>query len=325
MQMPSVTGVSAKHPIKALSIVVPCYNEQEVLPETARQLGGLLDNLIASQLVTADSAIYFVDDGSNDNTWSLIEDLAKNSSKFHGIKLAHNRGHQNAMLAGILTAPGDILVSIDADLQDDVNTIRTMIQRHYAGAELVYGVRSRRDVDTFFKRNTADAYYRLLRLFGVDIISHHADFRLMSRCAIDALKQYTEVNLFVRGIVPQLGFNTAIVAYERKARFAGESKYPLRKMVGLAVNGITSFTTVPLRFITFTGVALSFLSIMVGIWAIALRLFTDRAVPGWASTVVPMYLLGGVQLLSIGIIGEYLGKTYMETKHRPRYIIEKMI
>jgi polyisoprenyl-phosphate glycosyltransferase len=320
--MPTATDASA---IKALSIVVPCYNEQEVLPETARQLGRLLDHLIASRLVTEDSAIYFVDDGSDDNTWSLIEGFTDNSPRFRGIKLSRNRGHQSALLAGILTAPGDILVSIDADLQDDVDAIGTMIQRYYAGAELVYGVRSGRNADSFFKRNTANAYYRLLRLFGIETILHHADFRLMSRSAIDALKQYTEVNLFVRGIVPQLGFNTAIVAYERRPRFAGETKYPLNKMIGLAADGITSFTTLPLRLITVIGTVISLLALIVGIWAIVIRLFTVDAVPGWASTVIPMYFLGGVQLLSIGIIGEYLGKTYMETKHRPRYIIEKIV
>jgi glycosyltransferase involved in cell wall biosynthesis len=311
--------------MKALTIVVPCYNEQEVLPETADRLAELLDRLVVSELVTEGSAAYFVDDGSDDNSWPLIEAFALKSPRFHGIKLSHNRGHQNAMIAGIMTAPGDILVSIDADLQDDVDAIETMLRLHYAGIDIVYGVRSKRDTDTFFKRNTADIYYRLLHLFRIDIISHHADFRLMSRRAVDALKEYTEVNLFVRGIVPQLGFKTAVVSYERKPRFAGQSKYPLRKMIALAIDGITSFTTVPLRLITLIGLIVSSLSLMVTVWAIVIRLFTAKALPGWASTVIPTYLLGGIQLLSIGVIGEYLGKIYLETKRRPRYIIEKVI
>jgi polyisoprenyl-phosphate glycosyltransferase len=200
-----------------------------------------------------------------------------------------------------------------------------MIQRHYAGAEIVYGVRSQRDTDTFFKRSTADAYYRVLKFFGIDIISHHADFRLMSRRAVEAMKEYPEVNLFLRGIIPQLGFKTDIVAYARKLRLAGRSKYPFQKMVGLAIDGIISFTTVPQRVIAFTGIIFALLSLAVGIWAIVIRLFTEKSVPGWASTVIPIFLLGGIQLVSMGVIGEYLGKTYMETKRRPRYIIEKIL
>jgi len=311
--------------MKNLSIIVPCYNEQEVLPISARRLGELLNRLIASESVSINSAIYFVDDGSTDSSWSLIEDLVATSQQFHGIKLSRNRGHQGALLAGLFTAPGDLLVSIDADLQDDIDTIETMIRRHYAGAEIVYGVRGRRDTDSFLKRSTADAYYRILKLFGIEVISHHADFRLMSRRAVEAMKEYTEVNLFVRGIIPQLGFKTDIVAYDRKPRTAGESKYPFQKMAGLAVDGITSFSTVPLRIITFTGLIFAFLSIIVGIWAIATRLFTDRTVPGWASTVIPIFLLGGIQLLSLGIMGEYVSKIYMETKRRPRYIVDKII
>jgi glycosyltransferase involved in cell wall biosynthesis len=308
-----------------LDIVVPCYNEEEVLPVTAQRLGALLERLQRSGKCSADSRIYFVDDGSRDRTWSIIESLATADGRVHGIKLSRNRGHQSALVAGLLSARGDLVVSIDADLQDDESVIEQMVDRCAEGFAIVYGVRDDRSADTAFKRFTAEGYYRLMSWMGVDLIFNHADFRLMTRSAIDALREFEEVNLFLRGIIPQLGFRTSTVAYRRAERFAGESKYPLSKMLALAIQGVTSFSTFPLRVITVLGLAISVLSLGLGGWALAIKLFSNAALPGWASTVVPMYFLGGVQLLSLGIIGEYIAKIYMETKRRPRYIIEKTI
>ena len=240
-----------------------------------------------------------------------------------GIKLSRNLGHQNALLAGLLTVKGEVVISVDADLQDDLAAIEEMLDDYAAGYDIVYGVRSSRKTDTFFKNFTAIAYYRLLGIMGVEIIYNHADYRLMSRRVIDALREFGEVNLFLRGIIPQLGFSNTIVYYERADRFAGESKYPLKKMLSLAWQGITSFSNVPLKFITGLGLLVSLISFAVTIWAIWIKLFTELAIPGWASTVLPIYFLGGIQLLCLGIIGEYLAKIYMETKRRPRYIIEK--
>lgn len=309
----------------ALNLVVPCFNEEEVLPETAKRMLALLDRLSRDREIAPSSTLTFVDDGSQDRTWALIETLHAQDARVHGIKLSRNRGHQNALLAGLLTAPGDIVISLDADLQDDLNAIPEMLHAYRQGAEVVFGVRSCRDSDTFFKRFTARSYYRLLRYFGVDVLPDHADFRLMSRRALDALQDFHEVNLFLRGIIPLLGFPTAVVKYERHARFAGRSKYPLHKMIGLACDGIASFSSRPLLWSSHVGVALCAVSVAIGMWALAIRLFTDQAVPGWASTVVPMYFLGGVQLLFLGIIGGYVSKIYSETKHRPRYIIEKTL
>jgi glycosyltransferase involved in cell wall biosynthesis len=306
-----------------LAIVLPCYNEEEVLPETQRRLLALLTRMQASQLVSDDSGIYFVDDGSKDKTWALIESLSKDDARIHGIKLAHNRGHQNALLAGLMSAPGDALVSIDADLQDDVDVIESMVKAFIGGAEIVYGVRDSRATDTAFKRQTAQVYYKLMRRMGVDLIYNHADFRLMGRRSVDALRQYDEVNLFLRGIVPLIGFKTETIKYDRAERFAGESKYPLKKMLGFAVNGITSFSVVPLRMITFFGIFVSLLSFLATLWVLYGRLVMGTVIPGWASSVIPVYLLGGIQLLSIGVLGEYVSKIYMETKRRPRYFIER--
>ena len=308
-----------------LAIVTPCYNEQEVLPETGRRLWALLDALIAAGKVSSISRIYFVDDGSRDLTWKLIEELACNSPHVAGVKLSRNRGHQNALLAGLFTAEGDVVVSIDADLQDDVGAINEMLTHFMSGAEIVYGIRRRRDTDSLFKRVSARFFYRFMHALGAESISDHADYRLMSRQVVESLRQYREVNLYLRGIVPLLGFRSDVVYYDRAPRFAGESKYPLRRMVALALEAITSFSVVPLRLITFAGFTVFVGTLLVSIWALWVRIFTDEAVPGWTSVVLPMYLLGGIQIFCLGMIGEYLGKTYSEVKNRPRYLIEKVI
>jgi glycosyltransferase involved in cell wall biosynthesis len=308
-----------------LGIVVPCYNEEDVLPETAKRLLALLDRLMSSRLVASDSSIYFVDDGSKDRTWPLIEEMAKTESRIHGIKLSRNQGHQNALVAGLFGAQGGALVSIDADLQDDVNVIEEMVCKYREGFEIVYGVRKSRTTDTLFKKNTAEIYYKLLARMGVDIVQNHADYRLMSRRALDAMSGYSEVNLFLRGIVPLLGFRTTTAYYDRSERFAGESKYPLKKMLALAIDGITSFSVVPLRMISMLGFLVSLFSILMVGWVIYGKVFMNSAIPGWASSVIPVYILGGIQLLSIGVLGEYIAKIYLETKRRPRFLIEQVI
>ncbi len=308
-----------------LAIVLPCYNEEEVLPETNSRLIKLLEQMIKSDLISENSGIYYVDDGSRDRTWEIIENFNLENSFVHGIKLSRNRGHQNALLAGLFTAEGDVIVSIDADLQDDISVIKEMVDRYLEGNEIIYGVRSSRDTDTFFKRFTAQMYYRLLKSMGVDLVYNHADYRLMSRKVIDCLKGFKEVNLFLRGIIPQLGFSTATVFYERHERFAGESKYPLRKMVMLAMDGITSFSVVPLRMITWFGLLISIGSFIMVIWIIVGKFLLQATIPGWASSVLPIYFIGGIQLLSTGILGEYLSKVYMETKQRPLYFIDSVI
>ncbi len=308
-----------------LSIVVPCYNEQDVLPHTMERLSAVLLGLIQSGKISGDSRIIFVDDGSKDGTWGLIEGFAASHAPIYGIKLSRNRGHQNALLAGVFSADGDAIVTVDADLQDDVTAIEKMVEAHAAGAEIVYGVRLCRKADTTFKRLSAEGFYRLLGLMNVEVVFNHADYRLLGRRAVEALKQFNETNLFLRGIIPLLGFPSAIVYYDRAERLAGQSKYSLRRMLSFAWEGLTSFSAAPLRMITGLGVLISFGSFVVTLWAIWVRLFSTSAVPGWASTVVPIYLLGGVQLLCIGIIGEYLAKIYAETKHRPRFFIEKIV
>ncbi|MDB5443126.1 MAG: glycosyltransferase [Phenylobacterium sp.] len=310
---------------KRLNLVVPCFNEEAVLPETIARLLALLDDLTARGLVRADSAMTLVDDGSHDDTWDIIEAAKARDARVCGIRLSANRGHQHALLAGLLNAPGDLLVSLDADLQDDLGAIPRMIEAHQRGAEIVYGVRARREHDSLFKRYSAWSYYWLLRKLGVDVVADHADFRLMGRQAVEALGGFTEVNLFLRGIVPLLGFRSEVVTYERRPRLAGETKYPLSKMIALAANGVFSFSTVPLQWITVLGFVVALGSVGAGFWALAVRLFTARALPGWASTVIPMYFLGSVQLLAIGIIGGYVSRVYAETKRRPRFIIEKTI
>lgn len=305
--------------------MVPCFNEEEVLPETARRLTELLQRMVAGSCVAAESQVVFVDDGSRDHTWEMIEALASTDPRVGGIKLSRNRGHQNALLAGLYTCEADVVLSVDADLQDDIQVIPEMIQAYARGAQVVYGVRKDRSSDGLFKRATAQGFYRLMNALGVESIYNHADFRLMSRQAVEALKSFREVNLFLRGMVPLIGFKSAIVYYTRSERFAGESKYPLRKMIALALDAVTSFSVAPLRFITALGFLVFLWSAGMGAWTLWVRLFTDRAVPGWTSTLLPIYLLGGLQILCIGVIGEYLGKVYQETKARPRYIIEKHV
>jgi glycosyltransferase involved in cell wall biosynthesis len=307
-----------------LSLVIPCYNEQDALPQAVPQLEALMSDLMARSKIAANSNVWLVDDGSKDSTWSIIEALAVRSELFVGVKLSRNRGHQNALLAGLLSADGDAVVSIDADLQDDLGAIEKMVDAHAAGYEIVYGVRAARDTDTWFKRWTALRYYALLKFLGVEIVPNHADFRLLGRAAISALGEHGEVNLFLRGIIPQLGFRSSSVFYDRRDRIAGESKYPLRKMLKLALDGVTSFSPAPLRMIAGLGGIVCLFSIGMVLWVLAVRLFTERALPGWASTTLPIYALGGVQLLCIGILGEYVAKIYSETKARPRFLIERV-
>lgn len=308
-----------------LSIVIPCYNEEAVLRKTANRVVYTLRDLVARGKITAESSVYFVDDGSTDSTWQIIEDLVHCEAAIKGIKLSRNRGHQNALVAGLFSAPGDVVISMDADLQHDPAAVEPMIDAHRIGNDIVYGVREDRGSETFFKRTTGNLYYRMLQAMNVDIVPNHADYRLMSRRAINALKQFEEVGLFLRGIIPQLGFSSTCIYYKQADRAAGESKYSLRKMIALAVQGVTSFSTAPLHMITVLGLTVSLVSLGFAFYAIWVKLVSDSALPGWASTVVPMYFLGGIQLLCIGIIGEYLAKIYMETKRRPRYLIERVL
>ena len=306
-----------------ISIVVPCYNEQEVLPETAARLLAFMDKLVNSSKILPESNIWFVDDGSRDRTWSMIEALSAQHPNVRGIKLSRNRGHQNALMAGLFNADGDAIVSIDADLQDDINAIEAMVDHYASGADIVLGVRHKRNTDTFFKRFTAFAFYRTMKSFGAESVDNHADFRLMSRRSVDALMKYRETNLFLRGIVPLIGFRTEIVTYDRSERFAGESKYPLKKMISFALDGITSFSVTPLRFITLLGFLVFVLTVILSAWVIWVRWFTNVAIPGWTSTVLPLFFIGGIEILCLGVIGEYLGKIYIEIKDRPRFNIDK--
>jgi polyisoprenyl-phosphate glycosyltransferase len=308
-----------------LSIVVPCYNEEDVLPTTADQIAAVLHRLIKTRMIGADSHVVWVDDGSSDRTWSIIKQLNCASPLMRGIKLSRNRGHQNALLAGLLSAKGDIVVSIDADLQDDPELIAQMVQANAAGADIVLGVRRCRATDSAFKRFTAELYYRCLRWMRIEIVHNHADYRLLSRRAIEALRQYGESNLFLRALVMQLGFKSAVVSYDRAPRVAGESKYDLRKMIALALEGVTAFSTMPLRFITVLGFIVSSASFLLAIWALFVAFLAPDVVPGWASTVIPIYMVCGVQLVCLGIMGEYIGKIYHETKRRPRYTIETIL
>ena len=308
-----------------LGIVVPCYNEDAVLPETASRLLTLLADMVSTGRISAESKVFFIDDGSKDGTWRIIEELSRQHPNIAGIKLARNCGHQHALLAGLYTAEGDALVSLDADLQDDIRVIEQMVDDFHNGTHVVYGVRRRRDTDSFIKRMMAHSFYRLIHLLGAESIYNHADYRLMSRRAIEELKRFKEVNLFLRGIVPLIGLKSSIVYYDRANRFAGVSKYPFRKSAALALDAITSFSIFPLRLITLTGFTVFLLTILAMLWVLYVRFFTDQSVPGWASTVLPIYFISGIQILCIGIIGEYLGKVYREVKERPRYIIEKLV
>ena len=322
--LPAVTKAAGVRPPPTLSIVVPCYNEAEVLPEAVRQLTMLLDDLLAAQRIAAAPQVWLVDDGSRDTSWARIEAISANDARFHGLKLSRNVGHQRALMAGLATASGEVVVSIDADLQDDPLVIGAMVDAYRGGADVVLGIRSDRSSDSWFKRVSAHGFYHLLRGLGVEVVFDHADFRLLSRAALVALAQYEEANLFLRALIPQLGFTVATVPYRRAARLAGESKYPLHRMLGLALDGVTSFSTRPLRLITLLGLAVSLVSFGLGFWALWTALFGSVVVPGWASTTVPIFMICGVQMLCIGIIGEYVGKIYFESKRRPRYIVEQV-
>jgi len=307
-----------------LGIIVPCFNEEEALPETNNRLIEIINNLSRLRKISPSSKIYYIDDGSTDNTWSLIESLSvSNSNNISGIKLSRNFGHQNALIAGLFNAEGDALITLDADLQDDVNTIEKMIDEHLNGFDVVYGVRNKRETDTIFKLLSANLFYSIMKILGTKVIKNHADYRLLSRSSINSLKKFREVSLFLRGIIPLIGLNSTIVYYSRNKRLQGKSKYPIKKMINFAVDAITSFSIVPLRIVTFVGLIIFALSVIMSIYVFFLWLFTNRALPGWSSIVLPMYLLGGIQVLFLGIIGEYLGKIYNEVKDRPRFIIEK--
>ena len=309
---------------KILYLVIPCYNEEEVLPLTKKELKEKMDNLIKENKISKDSKVMFVNDGSKDKTWELIEEYHNEDPLFVGVKLSRNKGHQNALLAGLMTAKkyADITISMDADLQDDINVIDKMIEENNKGSEIVYGVRSSRKKDSWFKRFTAESFYKLMRVMGVEVVFNHADCRLMSKRALDELERFDEVNLFLRGIVPLIGFQTSVVTYERKERAAGESKYPLKKMVSFAWDGITSFSVKPLKMITTLGFIMLFISIIMIIYTIVVKIL-GNTVDGWAFIMLSIWFIGGVQLVSVGLIGEYVGKIYSETKHRPRYIIER--
>lgn len=309
-----------------LYIVIPCYNEEEVLPETARRLTEKMFNLMNDKMISPKSRVLLVDDGSKDTTWALITALHKDNHLFSGLKLAHNQGHQNALVAGLLAAreSADIVISMDADLQDDVEAIDKFLLEYRAGSDIVYGVRSSRTKDTFFKRTTAVGYYKFLRLMGVEIVENHADYRLMTRRALDALAEFDEVNLFLRGIVPLIGFRTSVVEYERSERFAGASKYPLKKMLAFAIDGITSFSVKPIRFITWLGVLIFLISGLSLLWILVDKLI-GHTVSGWATLMGSIWALGGIQLLCLGVLGEYIGKIYQESKHRPRFIVDRYI
>ena len=308
-----------------LAIVVPCYNEQEVLPETCARMTALIGRLQRAGKIAEGSRVYFVDDGSRDQTWSLISDFVRKDLPVVGIKLSRNCGHQNALLAGLFLASGDVVVSIDADLQDDLEAIETMIDHYSQGCDVVYGARKRRQSDSFLKRVSAEGFYRILSALGAQTVFNHADYRLMSRRAVEALRDFREVNLYLRGIVPLIGYRSAVVEYERSSRFAGESKYPLRKMVALALDAITSFSVVPLRLISLMGILVFTGAMVVTGWALWIAVIENRAIPGWASIVLPVYFLGGVQLLALGAIGEYLGKLYVESKARPRFLVDQIV
>lgn len=307
-----------------MAVIVPCYNEEAVINNTIDVLSNLL--LSMNDILDEQSSIVIVDDGSSDKTWTLAELLCNEKTNVHAIKLAHNVGHQNALLAGLMESyeKYDCCVSIDADLQDDINVIRTMVEMFKLGTDIVYGVRSDRTTDTFFKRNSAKMFYKFMKSMGVDIVENHADFRLMSRRAISALENFSERNMFLRGVVPTIGYKTDCVYYERKKRTAGESKYPLKKMLAFAFDGITSFSVSPIRIVSVLGIVSCFISIVAGLYALVQKIM-GHTVAGWTSIVWSIWFIGGLQLMGIGLIGEYIGKIYKEVKNRPRYIIEKNI
>jgi len=312
-----------KPTLPLVTIVVPCYNEQEVLKDTITQLSSVLDDLRKEELISANSKILFVDDGSKDRTWSLIAMESTINNYVTGLKLSCNVGHQKALLAGLEKAKSksDCVISIDADLQDDVSVIRSFLIKYHEGDEIVYGVRDSRETDTFFKRNTALCFYRLMQKLNINLIYNHADYRLMSKRAIEELSRYKEADLFLRGIVPLIGFKSSKVTYNRKERLAGETKYPLKKMVSFAFNGLTSFSVVPIRAFTFLGCVLFFISVMTGCYAFIQKLLGNTSI-GWTSLIISIWLLGAIQLMSIGVVGEYIGKIFIEVKKRPPYAID---
>ena len=309
-----------------LYIVVPCYNEEEVLPETSRRLRDKLKGMMAAGTISERSRILFVNDGSRDRTWEIISSLHQSDPIFSGVDLSRNRGHQNALLAGLMTVKDrcDMAISMDADLQDDIGAVDEMVEKYYAGCDIVYGVRSSRKKDSFFKRFTAEGFYRVMSFLGAETVFNHADYRLLSRRALEGLSQFREVNLFLRGIVPMIGYRTATVEYERGERFAGESKYPLKKMLAFAAEGITSLSTKPIRYITLLGALVFLASILMLIYSVV-RWATGETVLGWASLICSVWAIGGLILLSLGVIGEYVGKIYLETKGRPRFLIREVL
>lgn len=309
-----------------LGIVVPCYNEEEVLKISSEALREVLDDLVAKKKIAEDSFVLFVNDGSKDKTWELISEEHKLHKQIKGVNLAKNVGHQYALTAGLMTAKDmcDVTVSIDADLQDDTSVIEEMIDKYHEGCDIVYGVRNSRKKDSFFKRTTAQGFYKTMKVMGVKTVYNHADFRLMSKRSLEAFNEYKETNLYLRGIVPLLGYKTDCVYYERKERVAGESKYPLKKMIALAVEGISSFSTKPIDMITYLGFGIVFLSVIAAVYAFV-SYFMGNVEAGWTSLILSIWFLGGVQLLSIGLIGKYIGKIYTEVKHRPRYNIESVL
>ena len=304
--------------------VIPCYNEEAVLPETIKELTAQLQSMVQEGLADEKSRMLFVDDGSKDRTWELIEQFHSENQFVNGLKLAHNRGHQNALLAGLMTAKeeADCAISLDADLQDDVSVLPQFVQKFQDGCDVVYGVRNKRETDTWFKRTTAEGFYKVMAKLGVDIVFNHADYRLMSKCALDALSEYKEVNLFLRGIVPLIGYRSDYVYYDRHERFAGESKYPLKKMISFAMDGITSFSVKPLKIISNIGIFVAMISI-IGLLYALIPHFLGNTVSGWTAIVCSIWLLGGIQMLCLGVVGEYIGKIYSEVKGRPRFRIEK--
>jgi glycosyltransferase involved in cell wall biosynthesis len=310
-----------------LYMVVPCYNEEAVLHETAKQLKEKYKCLIERKLISEQSRVVFVNDGSKDKTWQIIEELHSDSPEyFSGINLARNSGHQNAVLAGLMTVKDicDIAITMDADLQDDINAIDSMVEEYYKGNQVVYGVRSERKTDTFFKRFTAESFYKFMKVMGADVVYNHADFRLMSKVVLKELENFKEVNLFLRGMIPLIGYKSTSVYYERNERFAGESKYPLKKMLAFAMNGITSFSVKPLKIITGIGFLMVFLSMIAFIWAFVAK-FIGESELGWSSLICSIWFIGGLQILCLGVIGEYIGKIYAEVKQRPRYIVAEFI
>lgn len=312
--------------MKKLFLVIPCYNEHEVIYETCSRLTDKIRRLISDKLISEDSRICFVNDGSKDSTWEDIQKLHSENPFVYGINLSKNRGHQNALLAGLMTVKNDcdFAVSMDADLQDDIEVLDEFVKKHYEGADIVYGIRSSRKKDSFFKRTTAQGFYKLMTSMGVDILYNHADYRLMSKRALNELDGFKEVNLFLRGIVPLIGFKTDIVKFERFERFAGESKYPLTKMLSFAIDGITSFSVKPMRIITGLGGLISLVSLGILLYYFIASFFSET-VKGWLSMILSIWFLGGLQLLAIGVVGEYIGKIYMETKARPRFIVEEYL